>query len=110
MKARGQIERVYADRVRDDGCVTDGTLEGFAVVAPDGTVVDVYGRIGIGPGIGPHLWRDVHALRRFGWRIQQLADALLAAGATSPTTEPALPEGHIPGQLTIDDHLEGVSS
>lgn len=105
MNRRGRVERVYTDRVRDEGCVTDGTVEGFVVTAPDGTIADVYGRVGIGPGIGPHLWRDVHALRRLAWSLHHLADAMVAAGATPPEPEPLTPAGHVPGQLTIDDAL-----
>lgn len=101
-------ERVYWHRLRDEQCVTDFTLEGIAVFVDD-ELADAYLHPILGPGAGPHYWRDLDTIRAVAWTVHHGADALTAAGFRPPPRL-LVPAGHVPGQLTIHDHLEGVSS
>lgn len=101
-------ERVFYARVRDDQAVTDITLDARAVYHDD-DLVDWYLHAGIGPGMGPHHVRDIATIRAVAWTVHHGGDALLAAGFR-PAPRLLVPAGHVPGQLTIHDHLEGVSS
>lgn len=92
----------HRDRA-DDTCV-DATFTAWARYQHQ-EAVDVWAEVQLGPGLGPHYVRDTRTLRRWAWAMHHLADALDQAAGPP---EPRLPDGHIAGQLTIDD-LEGVN-
>lgn len=97
-------EQVFYERIRDDECVTDLTLEAI-VMFEDDRLAGWRLRPSIGPGVGPHYVTDLATARRVAWAWHHAADALEAAGAPRRLI---LPDGFVPGQTSIYDHLEGA--
>jgi hypothetical protein len=66
---------VHADRITEPDTGTALTVRAIARTSA-GELADAWWQVGVGPGVGPHIGRDIKTLRRWAWALHQLADAI----------------------------------
>lgn len=86
MKAGHADVTVHFARIEEPDTHSTLTARAFARHTR-GEQLDAWWEVGVGPGTGPHMGRDIKTLRRWAWALHQLADALERHTVTGPVDQ-----------------------